>query len=359
MKLQTLFSRTSTGAVQEWTIEVDGPKYRTIHGQTGGKLQTTEWTVAKGTNEGRANYRDPEAQAIFEAQAAWTKKKDTGYFIDVSKIDHLAFVEPMLAKKYENGLSFPVYSQPKLDGARCLAQPTRMQTRTGKDWVAVPHIAKALEPFFAAYPDVTLDGELYTHTFHDDFNRIMSLVKKSKPTPADLQESAQYVEYWVYDCVMPGQFDARSAFLKKALADVPGIVLVPTTLVHNQKELDDLYGSYLDDGYEGQIVRLNAKYENKRSKFLLKRKEFQDQEYTILDIVEGDGNRTGMAGRIFFKNEEGQSFKSNIKGDRAYLRELLVNKEKYIGKEATVRYFNKTPDNIPRFPYMYGVRDYE
>ena len=37
-------------------------------------------------------------------------------------------------------------------------------------------------------------------------------------------------------------------------------------------------------------------YENKRTKQLLKRKEFQDAEFKIVEIVEGIGNRAGMAG---------------------------------------------------------------
>lgn len=55
MILPTLYSRTNTGAVQTWTVEVSNDSYRTIHGQLNGKLQTTEWTQCYTTNEGRAN----------------------------------------------------------------------------------------------------------------------------------------------------------------------------------------------------------------------------------------------------------------------------------------------------------------
>ena len=58
MQLPTLYSRTNTGAIQTWTVEVQGDSYRTIHGQLDGKLQTTEWTVCNTTNEGRANERN-------------------------------------------------------------------------------------------------------------------------------------------------------------------------------------------------------------------------------------------------------------------------------------------------------------
>jgi len=105
---------------------------------------------------------------------------------------------------------------------------------------------------------------------------------------------------------------------------------------------------------------LDAPYENKRSKYLLKRKEFKDEEFVILDIVEGFGNKSGMAGNMLFKNYKGIEFHSNITGNRDYLRELLKNKKKYIGKKATVKYFNLTPvDEVPRFPYVTAIRDYE
>jgi hypothetical protein len=119
MNYPTLYSRTNTGAVQTWAVEVSGDSYRTIHGQLDGKLQTTEWTVCIVTNEGRANERTPQEQAAFEAQAMWKKKIETGYHLDLDKIDTQQYIEPMLAKKWEDRkdkVKFPVYTQPKLDG---------------------------------------------------------------------------------------------------------------------------------------------------------------------------------------------------------------------------------------------------
>ena len=42
---------------------------------------------------------------------------------------------------------------------------------------------------------------------------------------------------------------------------------------------------------------------NKRSKLLLKRKDFSDAEYLVIDINEGDGNRTGTAKNLACKDE--------------------------------------------------------
>lgn len=365
MTLPPLYSRTNTGAIQEWTVEIDGGSYRTIHGQVGGKLQETNWTDCIVTNEGRANQRLPDAQAVFEARAMWQKKVDSGYHENVDDIDNFTFTEPMLAKKWEDRKSkvvFPLYSQPKLDGLRAVISKDGAFTRQGKRWVSIPHILRALEPLFAEFPDLVIDGELYNHEFHDDFNKITSLVKKTKPKSEDLYWSEKYVQFWWYDVCDPKRnVFGRQRFIRfnhrKHFSDENSpIVYVPTTEVANVEDLTAVYGGYLEDGYEGQMVRINEPYEYKRSNTLLKRKEFQDAEYVIEAIIEGTGNRSGMAGAMVFTNELDHTFKSNIKGTREYLKYIWEHQEEFIGKKATIRFFNLTPDKlIPRFPYVYAV----
>lgn len=362
-KLPTLFARTNTGAVQQWEILVEGSKYQTIFGQVNGVLQTTKWTECYTTNEGKANERNPEEQAIFEAKALWKKKKDSGYYESINDIDKIKFIEPMLAKNfddYKNTINYPVYSNPKLDGIRCIVTKDGMFSRNGKQIVSSPHIRKELDYIFSKHPEAILDGELYCDKLNDDFNKICSLVKKTKPTEEELLESSEVIQYWIYDTVQNIKFGDRFKWLTDHINVTDKIRLVPANVCENNTQLDELYEEYMSSGFEGQMVRLNDVYENKRSKFLLKRKEFQDKEYVILDIIEGEGNRTGMAGAMIFKNETGLTFNSNIKGNREYLKELLENKESYKGKLATVKYFNLTPDNkLPRFPYVIGIRDYE
>lgn len=363
-QLPVLYSRTNTGAIQCWSIEVLKNKYRTKFGQVDGKIQTTKWTTCQPTNTGRSNERTSEQQAVFESEALWKKKKDSGYSEDVKQIDVSKFVEPMLAKSfndYQNEITYPVYSQPKLDGIRCIATKNGLFSRNGKNIVSCPHINQTLEKFFNKHPDAILDGELYSDKLSDDFNKICSLVKKTKPNEQDIKESANIIQYWVYDTVQNLPYFERGKWINENLTNSTSIQIVPTAVCTNQADLDTFYGKYVELGYEGQMVRINGTaYENKRSKHLLKRKDFQDKEYTILDIIEGEGNKQGMAGAMVFKNELGFSFNSNIKGDRNYLLELWNNKQTYIGKRATVKFFNLTPDNkIPRFPYVIGIRDYE
>jgi DNA ligase-1 len=364
--LPTLYSRTSTGAVQQWTIEIDGSRTRTHHGQHGGKIVTTEWFDSIPTNVGRANERNGDAQAMFEAAACWKKKVDSGCFQDISKIDTFTYIEPMLAKKWEDRKSkvvFPVFCQPKLDGMRAIITRHGAKSRNGKPWVTIPHILRALEPLFAVHPDLILDGELYCHGLHDDFNKISSLIKKTKPTAADLQESAATIQYHWYDIADNSlKFLDRNLKIERLCNEYgfdkeTSVVPVRTYVAIDEQTLDTLYGTLLEDGYEGQMVRTNDLYEFKRSNTLLKRKEFQDDEYLIVEICEGNGNKSGMAGYVTLERPDGKRFSSNIKGNHTFLKQLLADAPSYVGKYATCKYFNLTPDGIPRFPYVIGFRD--
>ena len=370
MKLQTLYTQTSTGATQQWTIEIIDNQYRTEHGQTNGKLQISAFTTAKGKNPGKKNATSDDEQALKEAQATWQKKIDKGYTTDIKKIGNVGFFEPMLANNWDDykdqALSeWKLAIQPKLDGIRCVISTKGMYTRNGKPIIACPHIFTSLQSFFTKHPNVILDGELYNHDLKFNFNKIVSLVKQSKPTADDIKEAEKLIQFHCYDMFdkdnVARTFDNRIDFIADNLYHFSKYVrIVDTHNVKSEKELDKIYADFIELGYEGGIIRnLDASYQNKRTKFLLKRKDFQDAEFKILDIVEGEGNRTGMAGYMKFITSDNKPFKSNIKGNFEYLTDLLQNKNNFIGKLATIKYFSLTPDGIPRFPYVIAIRDYD
>jgi DNA ligase-1 len=298
-----------------------------------------------------------------EAVAKRTKKLESGYFENIKHINKTQYFEPMLASKWEDSkdkITYPIFSQPKLDGIRCIVTKDGMFSRNGKPIISAPHIRESLSEVFDVYPELILDGELYADKFANDFNKIVSLVKKTKPTDLDLKESKKNIQYWIYD--LPDNdipfgyrcdrlnhlFETFDFFSKHCIE-------VETTLCNSEDDVIDLYEGYVDAGFEGQMLRLDKKYENKRSKALLKHKSFIDEEFKILDIVEGEGNRSGTAGYMVFNTGEGKRFKSNVKGTWDETAEMLRNKKQLIGKQATIKYFNLTPDGIPRFPYVINI----
>jgi DNA ligase-1 len=365
--LPTLYTLSKSGKTESWTIDIDAEngRYRTRHGLVGGKITTTKWFYAEPTNVGRSNERDAAAQSLFVAEAKWKKKVEAGGVENVDDaVGYKPFIEPMTAKKWKDlkgKVSFPVFCQPKFDGARAVITKHGATSRGGKSWDTVPHILEILKPVFMKYPDLVLDGELYNHEYHDNFDKIMSLVKKKKPSKADLAESKELVQFYWYDIADTSQkFSGRSDLIMRIIFEFklePMIKRVRTDVAHTEAMLDDLYGQYLDENYEGQMVRLDEPYEFTRSTSLMKRKEFIDDEYQIVEIFEGRGNRAGTAGRARMKLADGREFGANFKGKHEDLVAVLRNKDSYVGKWATVQSFNLTPDGIPRFPFITRFRE--
>ena len=358
-----LYSQDTNGRVRIWFMEQNGNKYRTHSGVEGSdKIVISDWSSADPKNVGKKNATSGENQATAEINAQYTKKLKTGYHTEKNNVDKgTSYVEPMLAKKYgEMDFVFPVYTQAKLDGMRCIVTKDGMWSRTGKPIVSAPHIYNALKSLFSENPNYIFDGELFCNKYKNDFNAIISLAKQTKPTSEDLVLSEKHLQYWIYDFPSSNKvFSARFADIKKLIPDHKSLVVVPTNLVNTQEELDSLYSEYLKDGQEGQMIRIDDIYENKRSKFLLKRKEFIDDEFRIVNISEGNGNRSGMFGRAHLITSGGVEFEANARGNVSFYEELLKNKSKYIGKMATVRYQNLTPDGKPRFGVIITIRDYE
>lgn len=342
-----IFKRDSTGRTRFWRYEVDGPRWRSIAGVCGGTEVVSGWTTCEPKSQPTA-----EAQALFEAQAEEKKKLDRVYrrtLVELS--DGSMMFEPMLAKKYED---FPgrCYSQPKLDGIRCVATAEGLFSRQGKPITGLPHIEEALKPVFDKHPEVVLDGELYNHGMKDQFEKIVSAVRKKAGHP-----DAGKVQYHLYDAHLGGDepFSERRQWLLNTFLDVfeitPGCLQhVPTDHVGTADLLDALYGEYLEDGYEGQMVRLDRPYENKRSGSLLKRKEFDDGEFKIRAVLEGNGNWAGFAKRLEIELPDGRVCGAGVKGSQDHARTMLVERDEYVGGTATIRHFGFTNDGMPRFP---------
>lgn len=358
-----LYKRTSTGSIQVWWMESEGNAYRTHSGKLDGKIVTSGWTYTKGKNIGKVNETTPEQQALLEVEATYTKNLKRHYFENPDDVDNLKSFKPMLAKKYED---YPpndfdeTYSQPKLDGVRCIITEKGMFSRNGEPIISAPHIFNSIKGILDSHPEtVILDGEIYCHRLHDNFNKIISLAKKTKPTSDDLKESADWLEFYLYDVFVPDKnFVDRfvDSYLVKTLAAAPFIVKVPTTKITDQNHLNELFASYMADGFEGQMIRFaQSKYENKRSKSLLKRKEFKDEEFEIVRLEEGQGNWAGYVKRVVCRTKDGIEFETGIKGNQNYLAKLLIEKDKYVGSDATVRFQDYTPDGKPRFGVTYTI----
>jgi len=277
--------------------------------------------------------------------------------------------KPMLAYPVSTkpiDYSKPVFIQPKLDGVRCLIQANPDEgeitaySRTGKEWKNIDHILRELIPFFEKYPNVILDGELYNHDFKDDFEKIISMVRKTKPTDEARLESAKNVQFHCYDIIDEELlFDQRNEFINQSLMLLgDSIHIVDTTLIgENGAKL--FHQDNLELGYEGSILRTNDVYKCGRSWNLRKFKDFHDAEALIVDWVEGVGKRKGTIGKFMAQDEDGNLFGMPVMDKFKYLQDNFKKMQGYVGKTATFTYFERTKANSYRHPLFKCIRDYE
>ena len=169
-------------------------------------------------------------------------------------------IKAMLAHKYNpDKADYPAYIQPKLDGVRCLFTAKGAFSRTGKQFMNLRHIEVLLEAFFAANPNAVLDGELYNHELKDDFEKIISLVRKTKPTAEHRQEAAELVQYHVYDVpsMTIAGYSSRLSYLISLFGKVTWPIMhVETKVVLDYDEAVKQHKKYLKLGYEGSILSL-------------------------------------------------------------------------------------------------------
>lgn len=353
-----IFKLDSKGKIRTWQYAVEGDSWWTIAGLQDGNKVTSAPTKCVPASQPTA-----EKQAIFEAKAEETKKLKRDYHTSIEGTARAKYFAPMLAEKYDPKLvQAGDLVQPKLDGIRCIASKDGLRTRKGEVISSCPHIIEQLAPVFAKHPDLILDGELYNHDFKDNFNELASIIRKKTPDAEQVARAARDIEYHVYDMVLDMDFAVEALDRNAALTTFLGlsglaVVLVPTAIVNSHDEVRKFFQACVRRGYEGAMVRSHrAGYEQKRTKALMKFKEFITEEYEISKIEEGLGNWAGYAKSIEFKmpgdrrTESGDRPKAGIKGDQAFTKQLLARADELIGKKVTIRYFELTPAGIPRFP---------
>ena len=283
-------------------------------------------------------------------------------------------IKPMLAYKVDKkpvDWSEKVYIQPKLDGVRCVIyvddkENIRCFSRTGKEFHNLQHIKDSLREFFfdLANVDVTLDGELYNHDLRDNFEKIISLVRKQKPTENDRFEAKHLIQFHCYDyieTVMNKPYSYRSDQLTCADFYNYCIKYVKTNLVFRMDDARVYHARNLADGYEGSILRLDKPYQQKRSYNLQKFKDFHDTEATIVGYEEGKGKREGTIGKFLMQDDDGNKFGCPPGKGYNYkaLANILKNIHDYIGKRATFTYFERTQYGSYRHPMFKTIRNYE
>lgn len=408
--MKELYAIDKKGKIRVFQVDIvlAGPSQpntayiKSATGLLGGELAVKTTTVAQG-KQGRS----VNEQAQFQADALYLEKVDEGYKslhqleqryceirgfsypnpnhspeLKVKAIyDNLNITYntnsmwlplPMLAEKWKDkkkSVKYPVLVQPKLNGVRCIAVwengEVVLLSRGGKKYI-MPHISKALMKHFAGNPNTQFDGELYKHG--TPLQYIAGIAK--------LEDEAQFdrklaIQYHVYDLAMPTVKQAGRMFALSAYdLGKDYIHYVDTYTANSEQEVKEFHDKFVDQGYEGAIVRdPDATYQfGFRDQCLLKVKEFIDEEFEITGC-EIDPHK-GIESFVFVlkNNINDLTFKARPTGTLEEKEIWRVGNRNFIGKKATIRYQERTQDGLPHQAHVRhkdtpmlieAIRDYE
>lgn len=328
--------------------------------------------------------RSLEEQAILQANSLYTSKLDEGYKSAQALKDYAAAYDisiegldipqqfeklkiryntdqswrplPMLAEQWKKGKKtaiYPGFLQPKLNGVRCIALYDKDEnnvvlcTRGGKTF-SIPHIEKQLEPWFKVNQNIILDGEIFCKGKR--LQEISGAARSAK-------KESDWLEYHLYDLVHPRldqtvRLDALSKIVETLVDayNTTHIHLVPTELVKSEEQVKAWHDLYVEDGYEGAIYRnpIAPYAASFRVDSLLKIKEFIDEEFEIVGC-KVDPDKTVGDSFVFelLNNVNDKTFFARPTGTRQEKEFWYSNIEALKGLKATVRYQERTADELP------------
>jgi len=388
IELPALYSKDAKGNIIQWRVYTSDDVVVTEHGRVGGK-QAVNRDRAKATNVGRSNERLGEAQAEFEAEAAWTKKKKQGYVSTIAEAKTAQVILPMLAhpleKKSRNSkgimqvkrraIEFPCDLQRKLNGLRCLAIVNQdgsvaLKSRQGTVWEYLEHVEVAVASF-AQLGDI-LDGEIYLHGV--PLQTLNGWIKNgSDPEVAPLRAQLEYhiydlpshggtweerwreLQYRYVTYVQEKGVPTRASGEAFSVNDGP-LRLVGTEVANNEADIKDFAAKAVAGGYEGVIIRQRGHPYTfgKRKDALIKWKDFMDEEVLVEDMLsreyfEASGESYPICDKCVCRNNQSEAtFEVVPLGTIPEKRKMWEERGSYIGKRLIVRFLERSVDGIPQ-----------
>jgi len=273
---------------------------------------------------------------------------------------------------YWDSLLFPMLVSPKLDGIRAYVQKPYVYSRSNK---IIPNMY--VQEFFGNLPAV--DGELVVGEPTDNpYNRTQSMVM-SYDKPGD-------IKFYLFDIVAESFKNSPYFTRLERLITITEdkVVIVPQIHVDDLDALLALEKKFLDEGYEGIIMRNpGGPYKEGRATLregiLWKLKRFEDAEGRIIGLEEGTENTNpqiinelGLSSRASFSEGKLPSgmlgtFLVEFEGDTISVsasgfsheerKEFLKKPEKILGKILKFKYFKYGVKNAPRQAVALGIRD--
>lgn len=275
----------------------------------------------------------------------------------------------------------------KLDGFRIVYNPIQHKffTRKGQEYEGLEHLIPELDALCKTIKldrlvgeDVVIDGELVHEPVEGLNSQELYALTSSAARKKGKHKDKEKLQFHVFDFVpvqefMSGlttlRYKARRTIMDYAFAMLPKLQHVkPVTVFYTGVFDEEVIMTSLKQveamGGEGVMINLmEAGYECKRSKGLLKVKSFKDADVLVTDVVEGTGKNLGKLGNVVVKFlYEGREMACEVgSGFNDEEREHYWNNpQELIGKVVEIKYFEVTQNQKDvtkyslRFPTWQG-----
>lgn len=375
-----LDSKGKVRYIHIWTEKVDD-KYL-IHREsgllTGKKVVAPDIEILKGKVK-----RTIDEQCELEFNSNFKKYLDKGYkdvsdlklseltdakcneILGTTKTDANGALKPMLCKvldKTNKKLTDKKwYGSYKHDGVRMLLflrdGEVHTSSRGGGDY-DIPATYIRQDPYIVQLltenEGLILDGELYRHGWN--LQKISGLARKET-----LEEDHKQLCYHCYDIVDESStFKQRVERLNKFKQNCPEnskLIIIEQRLISGLDSIMEMHNEAVANGYEGLVIKdPDKEYKcGARDNRALKVKEFVDDEFKILGLVEGLRDEDMC---FLMEMPDGTQFKAKPIGDRALKQYYRENINDIVGKMGTIKYFGMTNTEhpVPNLPSFRAIR---
>lgn len=378
----SLDSKNKVRIVHIWTTETPESTY-IIHRESGlldgkkviapeieikaGKVKRTlEQQVELEFNSNYKKYLDKGYKDVSDIESSNLTEDKCKEILGDTKTDANGALKPMLCKvldkENEKLTDKEWYGSYKHDGVRMLLfmrdGEVHTSSRGGGDYdIPATYIRK--DPYIIKLLNenngLILDGELYRHGWN--LQKISGLARKET-----LEEDHKELCYHCYDIVdESATFKERVKRLNQFKSECPSdskLIIIEQRLIKGLNSIMEMHNEAVAAGYEGLVIKdPDKEYKcGARDNRALKIKEFTDDEFKIIGLVEGLRDEDMC---FLMEMPDGTQFKAKPIGDRALKQYYRKNIDSIIGKMGTVKYFGMTNTEhpVPNLPSFRAIRD--
>ncbi len=259
----------------------------------------------------------------------------------------------------------------KLDGVRCITViedgAVKYYSRQGKEFKTLGKITEEIKRL--NLNNIVLDGEVAKVIDNtEDFQGIMKEIRKKDHTIQD-------VRYFVFDVLTLEEFESGTSkrSLLKRINERPQIngntITYLEQIPYSKNAFAEMQQKVQSHGWEGLMLRKNTGYNGKRSKDILKVKNFKDDEFRVESMNTGTIDQYNKKKNLYEKVEGLTAVVIKYKGNNVAVGsgfsaseriEFMKHPDRIVGKLITVRYFEESTNQENnelslRFPTFKGI----